>query len=152
MKMIVDEKSRSQLLKEVLGRANKLEKQEHEKISKMQSIIAEKNSAMLTKWNELSERSKINECPKETAESKNHKPVKDMSMEEFNRWSEANNKHFEASFAFCNKSIEINTERIGVIKEILESVIELWSLCNEEKWLLLSIALRSQPNLLKYLK
>ena len=150
--MVVDVKSRSQLLKDVLGRANKLENQEYEKISKIQSIIAEKNSAMLTKWNELSERSKRNECPKETAKSKNQKPLKDMSMEEFNRWSEANNKYFEASFAFFTESTEINTERIAVIKEIMESAIELWSLCNEEKWLLLSIALRSQPNLLKYLK
>ena len=150
--MSVNDKSRFELLKEVLGRANKLEKQEYEKISKIQSIISEKNSDLLTKWIDLSERSKINECPKETEESKNHKPVKDMSMEEFNRWSEANNKYFEASFAFFNKNVEINIERIKVIKEIMESVIESWSLCKEEKWLLLSIALRSQPNLLKYLK
>jgi hypothetical protein len=41
---------------------------------------------------------------------------------------------------------------VNITREILESVIELWNLTEEEKWLLLSIALRSQPNLLKYLQ
>jgi hypothetical protein len=40
---------------------------------------------------------------------------------------------------------------IDINKEIFESVIELWNLTEEEKWLLLSIALRSLLNLSKYL-
>jgi hypothetical protein len=139
-------------LKEVLRRANKLEKQEYEKINKRQSTIAVKDIALLKKWYELTERSKRSECPKETTESKNHKSVTEMSMEEFNQYSAANNKYFKDSFDWMGENISINTERITITKEILESVIEFWSLADGEKWLLLSIALRSQPNLLKYLK
>ena len=62
--MIVDEKLRSQLLKEVLGRANKLEKQEYEKINKRQSTIAVKDIALIKKWNELTEQSKRNRVHK----------------------------------------------------------------------------------------
>jgi hypothetical protein len=150
--MISDEKLRSELLKEVLGRANKLEKQEYEKINKRQSTIAVNDVALVKKWNELTELSKRNECPNETAESKNHKPVSAMSMEEFNQYMAANRKYSKDSFDWISENTAICTEMIKITREILESVIELWNLAEEEKWLLLSIALRSQPNLLKYLK
>jgi hypothetical protein len=150
--MIVDKKLRSQLLKDVLGRANKLEKQEHEEINKKQLAIADKNIALLKKWNELIERSKRNECPKDASTSRNHKSINDMSMEEFNEYIAANNKYTAASFAYFNESFSINTERVDIIKEIMESLVELWNIGDDEKWLLLSIALRSQPNLLRYMK
>ena len=150
--MIVDEKLRSQLLKDVLGRANKLEKQEYENITKRQKAIAVNDVALIKKWRELAERGKRNECPKETAESKNHKPVSEMSMEEFDHYMAANRKCSKDFFDWISENISINTEMIEITREILESVIELWNLTEEEKWLLLSVALRSQPNLLKYLK
>ena len=73
-------------------------------------------------------------------------------MEEFDQYMAANNKYFKDSFDWFSESISINTERMKLTREILESVIELWNLSYDEEWLLLSIALRSQPNLLKYLK
>jgi hypothetical protein len=150
--MIVDEELRSQLLKEALERANKLEKQEHEKINKRQSAIAVNDVALVKKWDELIERNKRNECPKETAESRNQKPASEMSMEEFNQYIAANRKYSKDSFDWFSENIALCTEMIQITREILESVIELWNLTKEEKWLLLSIVLRSQPNLLKYLK
>jgi hypothetical protein len=48
--MIVDEKLKSQLLKDVLGRANKLEKQAYENITKRQRAIAVNDVALLKKW------------------------------------------------------------------------------------------------------
>jgi hypothetical protein len=150
--MIVDEKLRSQLLKEALGRANKLEKQEYEKINKRQSAIAVNDVALMKKWDELNERSKRNECPKETTESRNQKPASEMSMEEFNHYMDANRKYSKDSFDWISENTAICTEIIKITTEIFESVIELWNLTKEEKWLLLSIVLRSQPNLLKYIK
>ena len=147
---MIEEKLKFQLKKEVLRRANKQEKQEHENISKRQSVIAEKDVALVKKWDALSERSKRNEYPKETAESKNHKHVSEMTMDEFNNYMAANRKYTDASFACSTESMQINSERLDVLKEVMESIIELWNLGDEEKWLLLSIALRSQPNLLKY--
>jgi hypothetical protein len=150
--MIVDEKLRSQLLKEALGRANKLEKQEYEKINKREKAIAVNDVALAKKYKELTERNKRNECPKETPESRNQKPASEMSMEEFNQYMAANRKYSKDSFDWINENMTICTEMVKIINEILESVIDLWNLTEEEKWLLLSIVLRSQPNLLKYLK
>jgi hypothetical protein len=73
-------------------------------------------------------------------------------MEEFNEYIAANNKYTTASFAYFNESISINTERADIIMEIMQSLVELLNIGNDEKWLLLSIALRSQPNLLRYMK
>jgi hypothetical protein len=150
--MIVNEKLRFQLLKDVLGRANKLEKQEYENITKRQKAIAVNDVALVKKWNELAERGKRNECPRETTESKNHRPISEMSMEEFDQYMAANRKYSKESFDWTSESIRICTEMTKITREIFESVIELWNLTKEEKWLLLSIVLRSQPNLLKYLK
>ena len=143
--MIVDEKIRSQLLKEALRRANKLEKQEYENITERQKEIAVNDVALLKKWKELCERDERNRCQNEAAESKNHKPVTEMSMDEFDQYMAANRKYFSESISFC-------TETTTITRELFESVIKLWNLTDEEKWLLLSITLRSQPNLLKYVK
>ena len=139
--MIFDEKVRSQILREALGRANKLEKQEYENITARQKAIGENDVALLKRWKELCEQDER----KGSRESKNRKPVAEMSMEEFDQYIAENRKYFSESISFC-------TETTTITRELLESVIELWNLTEQEKWLLLSITLRSQPNLLKYLK
>jgi hypothetical protein len=141
--MVVDEKLRSELLKEALGRANKLEKQEYEKITARQKEIGENDVALVIKWKELCEQDERNKCSNET-ESKNRKPVAEMSMDEFDLYMAANSKYFSESISFC-------TETSKITRELFESVIELWNLTEQEKWLLLSITLRSQPNLSKYM-
>jgi hypothetical protein len=75
-----------------------------------------------------------------------------MSTEEFNQYMAANRKYSKDSFDWISENIAICTEMTKITGEIFESVIELWNLSEEEKWLLLSIVLRSQPNLLKYLQ
>jgi hypothetical protein len=90
---------------------------------------------------ELNEQIERNECPIETAESKNHKPVSDMSMTEFNQYMAASSKYSEESFDWIKKSIAFCMEKISINNEIFESVVELYNFAEEEKWLLLSIAL-----------
>jgi phage-related minor tail protein len=75
-----------------------------------------------------------------------------MSNEEFNEWTKQNSKNFDEHFAWTSKTLKIMTQQMKIINEIMELMTELCTLETEEKWLLLSIALRSQPNLLKYLE
>ncbi len=149
--MNFNDKMRCQLVKEALGRANKQEKQEHEKVSSKQIAIGKRLKDLLTDWDGLLERDKRNEYPK-NATNTNNKPVTQMSNEEFSEYMRLSNKHSEQHFAWSSESIAIITEQVKIVNEFMESIIELSNLGTEEKWLLLSIVLRSQPNLLKYIK
>ena len=76
----------------------------------------------------------------------------EVSAEEFNEWMDRTSKYFDESFAWSCKCIQNNTERIKLIEEFLKLLIELWTLEANEKWLLISIALRSQPNLMRFIE
>ena len=142
---------RSLLLKEVLSRANKQEKQDYEKIKNEKSAVSKLVVELQSKLRELTERDRKNEYPKDSP-YKCNKSVSEMTMDEFNEHIKHTSRHSEEHFKWANESIAIITKHAEILSEFLDSVIELNNLSYEEKWLLLSIALKSQPNLLKYLK
>jgi hypothetical protein len=148
---MIDKESRNLLLKEVLVRATKEEKLEHEKIMKKRNVLSKLAIELQSKWHELLEREKRNEYPKDIAYKQN-KSIVEMTMDEFNEFMTQTNSQFEGHFKWANENIAIVTECVEVLQKLLESQIELKNACYEEKWLLLSIALKSQPSLLKYLE
>jgi hypothetical protein len=148
---MIDKNMRSLLLKEVLARANKQEKQDYEKIKDKKSAVSKLVIELQTKLHELAERDRRNEYPKDTA-YKCNKSVAEMTMDEFNEYMKHTSSHSEEHFKWTRESISIMTRHAEIMSEFLNSAIELSNLSYEEKWLLLSIALKSQPNLLKYLK
>ncbi len=155
-----------ELLKEVLRRANKTEKQEYDEISDRQDTIIDRIQEIYAEQEQLSERSSKNEYPK-TADTKytrkSPEELMRMTSEETRLWSEQVDREIEEnkrkredwdekfdkwlaeSLATIKRQIELTKEKIRLMTELL--ILE-----NKEKWLLLSIALRSQPNLLKYLQ
>jgi hypothetical protein len=75
-----------------------------------------------------------------------------MSSGEFNEWIEQTRKESNESSAWSSKTLKIITEQVVLIKETVDLLIEFWGLETDEKWLLLSVALRSQPNLMRYIE
>lgn len=148
---MIDKNMRILLLKEVLARANKQEKQDYEKIKDKKSAVAKLVIELQTKLHELVERDRRNEYPKDSA-YKCNKSVVEMTMDEFNEYMKHTSSHSEEHFKWVSESISIVTQYAEMMSEFLDLEIELKNLSYEEKWLLLSIALKSQPNLLKYLK
>jgi hypothetical protein len=147
--MIEDEKN-FKLLKEVLARANKKEKQEYENISSQQCAIAKSLLSIKKEFGELTKESKQNKYPDNAP--RKQKPVSQMSSEEFNDYMREYDRYFNAHFQWAGKCIENNTKRIEVVGEFLKALFEIIYLQEQEKCLLLSVALRSQPNLLRYIK
>jgi len=146
-----NERNPKELLKEALRRANKKEKQEYEEISKRQNAIWERVLAIFKEYEELNEESQRNKCPESTP-TPDSKRVVAMSTEEFNQWMEQTRRECRESSAWSSKSFSIMSKQMTLIKELIELSSELLGLEREEKWLLLSVALRSQPNLLRYIE
>ena len=144
----ISEDDKREMRKEVLRRASKEEKQEHKRISSRRVAIGEKIIAIGEEWNNLIVRSKENKSPRMATNSKS---AVEMSNVEFNEYMRQSRKDSEDHFAWSSKSFAIMTEQLELIHEIIELITESSTLGEEEKWLLLSIALRSQPNLMKYM-
>lgn len=132
---------RSLLLKEVLARANKQEKQDYEKIKDKKSAVSKLVIELQTKLHELAERDRRNEYPKDTA-YKCNKSVAEMTMDEFNEYIKHTSNHSQEQFKWAKESISIITQFAEIMSKFLDSEIELKNLSIEEKWLLLSIALK----------
>lgn len=146
-----NEKNPRELLKEVLKRANKKEKQEHEQVSNRQVAIVKRIIALFKEYTELSERNERNKCPENTSKQ-DSKRVREMSNEEYSKWIEKSNQYYDEYFAWSCKSLSIMTEQVGIVSEIMDLIFELCALENKEKCLLLSIVLRSQPSLMRYIE
>jgi hypothetical protein len=155
-----------ELLKEVLRRANKTERQEYDGISDRQDTIIDKIQEIYSELEQLSDRSSKIEYPKTVDIAytlKSPEELMRMNSEETRLWSEQVDREIEEnkrksedwnekfdkwlaeSSATIKRQIELTKEKIALMTELL--ILE-----SKEKWLLLSIALRSQPNLLKYLQ
>lgn len=158
---------RGKLLKEVLGRAKKEEKQEHKAIIERQIAIAKRIKDIELEIEALMERNRNNEYPKRMdntyhAPDKTHDEIMKMSSWEFHEWcqqiireaSEFNEegKRWNDGFEIWNaKNTVILNEEFKLIAESISLKNEFYSLEDKEKWLLLSIALRSQPSLMKFI-
>ncbi len=119
---MIDDKKQFELLKEVLARANKQEKIQYEALNKKQLSIIQKFSAIIKEWHDLREMNDRTKCPK------------------------------EPSIEWNTQCIANNTKQIEKANQLIELITEFFVLEYELKWLLLSIALRTQPNLMRYLQ
>jgi len=145
------EETREKMLKEALRRANKKEREEHEQISNKKTAIIERIVALIEEYKELSEKSEKDKCPEDTA-PQNKKPANEMSAEEFNEWMAQSRKESRESFEWSSRTLDVLKKQMVLIRELMELSVELCVLEREEKWLLLSVALRSQPNLLRFIE
>jgi hypothetical protein len=80
------------------------------------------------------------------------KPVTELSNSEFSVFMRRWNDYIVEYFKWINVSISATTEQIAVISDFIEVLMNLISNEAEEKWLLISIAIRSQPTLLNYIQ
>ena len=155
-----------ELLKEVLKRATKKEKQEYDKISDQQDAIIYRRQKIQSEFEKLSERTGSNEYPR-TADTKytlkSPEELMRMTSEESRLWREQIDREIEENRRktkdwaekfdkWLAENSAINSRQMELIDESVEIILEMLALERKEKWLLLSIALRSQPNLLKYLQ
>jgi hypothetical protein len=99
---------------------------------------------------EIIEVEKADVCPKDT--SVNDKPASEMSMGEFREYMRSWSNHTTEYFKWSSRCLKANSEQLKIIGEIMQILFELLSLEEKEKWLLISIVLRSQPNLLNYMQ
>jgi hypothetical protein len=166
-KEAIEKNTRRELREEVLRRAKPKEKQEYAAIIERQIAIAQRMKDMQLETKVLEERDRNNEYPKEMASTyqapdKSHKEIMEMSNGEFHEWCQqihrdasefnAEAERWNERFAVWNaRNTVISNERWKLMGEAADLRNEFDSLKEEEKWLLLSIALRSQPNLLKYM-
>ncbi len=148
--MSVNYTSKSALLKEVLTRANKKEKQEYENILKKQIVLGERFDTILKEWQTIRDKQNHKYGPQEP--KKSQKSTEEMSTDEFMREMKEHNKYFHDSLEWNTEQIATNNRQIEKISQLIELTTEFISLESEVKWLLLSIALRTQPNLLRYIK
>jgi len=158
VKTRIDENTQRELLKEVLRRARKEEKQEHDSIVDRQNAIANRMDEITSEMDKLSERDKKNEYPKSHFYTPQAKSANDMSKEEFDDWMRQLKRETEESKQWMEKYDRWNAENKAIMEErmrLFEQMVKLRLEYDdfevEEKWLLLSIVLRSQPNLLKYM-
>ena len=162
-----DEKSPRELLKEVLRRANKKEKQEYQAIIDRQTAINQRLEEIISEEEDIDEKDEMNEFPESktahSSPSKTHEEIMRMSSGELHEWCEqtcreadesiAESKRWREEFAeWSTKRNKYLLRRMDLIKESITLSTEYLSLEYREKWLLLSIALRSQPNLMRYIK
>lgn len=155
-----------ELVKEVLKRANKKERQEYSEISDKQNAIMDRMQKMQSEQENLSERNRKNEYPK-TVDTKytlkSPEELTSMTSEESRLWGEQVDREIkenrrktedwtEKFDKWLAENTAINSKQWELIEENIGMIFEMFVLEKKEKWLLLSIALRSQPNLLKYLQ
>ena len=163
----VGEDDRRALLKEVLARANREQKQEYRVILSRQIEIAKRLQEIQLEIKVLKERERNNEYPKTDdnsyhAPDKTHGEIMDMSNGELHEWSEQIKKEtteYTTGSGRWNEKMEIwrakdnviFDEKLKLFDESIKLNKEFYNIGEEEKWLLLSIALRSQPTLMKYM-
>jgi ElaB/YqjD/DUF883 family membrane-anchored ribosome-binding protein len=162
-----DQKDKQEMLKDVLRRSSKKERQEYTAIVDRQIAIGKRLAEIESEQEELIERFDKNEYPKDMRISKTKErtidEIKEMSNEELHSWSEQIEKETEEIKAESEtwlekfrkwkaKNGEIISSKMRIIGEAIELLKESHNLEEKEKWLLLSIALKSQPTLMKYME
>ena len=148
--MVESQENNKKILKEVLNRANKEEKQTYNTLSNKQLALLDTISELIRAYSKISDTKNIDLCPKDP--TLGDKPVAEMSNAEFSGYMRRWNNYLVEYFKWSNRNISATTEQITLIGEFIKVLMNLVSYEAEEKWLLLSIAIRSQPNLLTYLQ
>lgn len=151
MNIVVESQTNTKkILKEVLTRANKEEKQAYITLSNKQLAVIDNISDLVRTFGRINDRKNMDLCPKDP--TLGDKPVTEMSNAEFSGYMRRWNDYIVEYFKWSNRNISATTEQIAVIGDFIEVLMNLISIETKEKWLLLSIAIRSQPTLLNYMQ
>jgi hypothetical protein len=137
-------------LKEILSRANKEEKQAYNTLSSKQLAVIDSVSDLIRAFGRINDTKNLDLCPKDPTSG--DKTVTEMSNAEFSDYVRRWNNYLVEYFKWSSRNISTTTEQIALIGDLIGVLINLISNEAEEKWLLLSIAIRSQPNLLTYIQ
>jgi len=138
-----------ELVKEAVKRANKKEKQEWESNFKRRLEIDKRVKEIWSEIKRLDQREEENKMPERRCLKENEiYTMSNEELESYNKMLEEHNKKFSI---WSEKSNLISSEKMKLYDESTKLIKEFNSLEYEEKWILLSIVLRSQPTLMKYI-
>ncbi|MCW4030195.1 MAG: hypothetical protein NWE92_11185 [Candidatus Bathyarchaeota archaeon] len=146
-RLIDNQEYQAQLIKEALTKANPEEKRQYDKILQRKAEQTQRMQEIGIAQEALNEKDKNNVLPE--------KPSADPQV-----WSklsktvqEAKNKLYREELKTYNtQNTDILNERIKLINKFLETKSALDTLEEKEKWLLLTMAIRNQPNLLNFIQ
>jgi hypothetical protein len=158
----------TKLILEVLQRANQTETQQYKEIFERKLAISKRMTEVSYDEEVLSEREKLNTKPETprtsyNAPDKSHGEIVGMSSGKLHEWTQQvikeneeyirnSKKYNEELEIYSAKSTVIMREHMKLIEDSVALKVEFDGLERKEKWLLITIALRSQPNLLNYLQ
>jgi hypothetical protein len=149
--IVVDNQTNNKkILKEILSRAKKEEKQAYNILSNKQLAVFDSFSELVRVYSKISDTRDMDLCPKDPILG--DKPVTEMSIPEFSDYMSRWNNYLIEYFKWSGRNISATNEQIAVIGDFIKELMNLINYEAEEKWLLLSIAIRSQPNLLNYIQ
>lgn len=157
-----------ELLKEVLNRANKDEIEQYYGIFNRKVEISKRMEQISFEDKVLDERDSLIIYPEKEdstyhAPDRSHDEIMGMSSGDLHDWSQQIIKEtaeYNKNLQRYNEALEvwgaknkvIMNDRLKLTKEFLELKKELDNLKENEKWLLLKVAIRSQPNLLTFIQ
>jgi hypothetical protein len=144
----IEKRSPRELVKEAMRRANKKERQERVSIVKREKEIFKRMKEIVSEIKLLEQKRRENKMP----ESEYHtlEEIKAMSVEDLQEWNKRMKRRNKEFPAWSSKDDAILSKQRRLNNEFEELHSEFFTLQDKEKWLLLSIVLRSQPSLMKY--
>ncbi|WGM90179.1 MAG: hypothetical protein NUK63_03425 [Candidatus Bathyarchaeum tardum] len=144
-----EKRNPAELIKEAIRRANKKEKQEWTANFVRRLEISKRLKEISLEIKRLDQQEKEIEVPERRRLTGDK--IFGMSTEELQAFNEMMEEHNKKLSIWNEKYAEISAERMKLYEESTKLHIEFLSLENEEKWILLSIVLRSQPTLMNYI-
>lgn len=138
-----------ELVKEAISRANKKEKKEWISNFERREKIGKRMLEIDSELERLEQMDKENKMPERRYLKENE--IYTMSKEEIESYNEMLEEHNKEFSLWSEKSHSINSEIMKLNKERIGLMGDFFNLEFEEKWILLSIVLRSQPSLMKYI-
>lgn len=146
-RLIDNQEYQNQLIKQALSKANPEEKRQYEKILQQKAEQTQRMQEIGIAQEALNEKDRNN------VEPQNPRANPLVWSKQSKTAQEAKNKKYRDELKAYNvQNIAILNERIKLIKEFLEAKAALDVLEEKEKWLLLTMALRNQPNLLNFMQ
>jgi Skp family chaperone for outer membrane proteins len=139
---------RAKLLKEALNRANQQEKQQYTDILHQKQALSAKLQDLSAAHTALNEKDQRNVPP----EKPSIDPQVGGRQNKTADYNAKTKRYREELKAYNAQNTAILQERINLIAETLQAKASLDALGEKEKWLLLTMALRSQTNLLNFIQ
>jgi hypothetical protein len=146
-RLIDNQEYQAQLIKEALTKAKPEEKRQYERILQQKVELTQRIQEIGLVQEALNKKDRDNVLPEKPSTdpqvwSKQSKTAQDAK----------NERYREELRAYNAQNTAILNERIKLINDFLEAKATLDALEEKEKWLLLTMAIRSQPNLLNFMQ